>query len=241
MAKLRAFHLPGRWGLVTVSPFCLKLDAFMRIADIEHESVTAATPFAGPKKKAPWIEYAGQTIGDSSLVIDFLKGQFGIDIDQHLDSRQRATSVAIQRMVEENLYWALVYDRWQRDENWPILKNSVLGDIAAPVRALLAPYARRSVRKQLEGHGMGLHTPEEIASIARKDIEALSGLLGENDWYFGDKPGLTDATVYSVLANIVFVPFASPMKAMIAGHDNLTRFLERFRREVYPEAELTVT
>ncbi|MFN2101194.1 glutathione S-transferase family protein [Altererythrobacter sp. MF3-039] len=237
MGKLRAFHLPGRWDLVTVSPFCLKLDAFLRLADIEHESIAVATPFGGPKKKAPWIEYAGQTIGDSSLVIDFLKSEFGIDIDQHLNLRQRATAVAIQRMVEENLYWAMVYDRWRRDENWPILKSSVLGDIAAPMRALLAPFARRSVRKQLEGHGMGLHTPDEITSIANKDIDALGGLLGENDWFFGDKPGLTDATVYSVLANIAFVPFSSPMKAMIAGHSNLTEFLGRFRRVVYPESE----
>jgi hypothetical protein len=174
MTTLRAFHLPGRWGLVTVSPFCLKLDAFFRMTGIEHESITAATPFGGPKKKAPWIEYKGRSLGDSTLIIDFLKAEFGVDPDAHLDARQRGTAVAIQRLVEENLYWAMVYDRWRRDENWPILKNSVLGDIAAPVRAILAPLARRGVTKQLEGHGMGLHTAHEIDAVAAKDIAALA-------------------------------------------------------------------
>lgn len=236
MSLVQAYHLPGRWGLVTVSPFCLKLDAFLRMTGIEHESITAATPFAGPKRKAPWIVYKGRTIGDSALIIDFLKQEFDKDPDAHLSQRQRGIGTAVQRLIEENLYWAMVYDRWRRDENWPILKGSVLGDIPAPVRALLAPYARRSVKKQLEGHGMGLHAPEEIEAIARKDIDALAALLGDQDWFFGDEPTLTDATVYSLLANIVWVPFSSPMKAMIEGHANLGLWLERFRSRVYPEA-----
>lgn len=235
MPELKAYHLPGRWGLVTVSPFCLKLDAYLRMTGIEHESVTAATPFGGPKKKAPWITYKGNTLGDSALIIDFLKQEFGKDPDAHLDARQRAIGVAIQRLIEENLYWAMVYDRWCREENWPVLKGSVLGDIPAPVRAVLAPFARNSVKKQLAGHGMGLHSPEDIEAIARKDIHALAAMLGDGPWFFGETPGLTDATVYSLLANIAYVRFASPMKGVIAGHVNLSAWLERFREEVYPE------
>jgi len=234
MSALHVYHLPGRWDLVTVSPFCLKLDAFLRMTGIAHESLTAATPFGGPKKKAPWIEHDGLTMGDSGLIIDYLKDKFGKDPDAGLTDAQRGTAVAIQRLVEENLYWAMVYDRWGRDENWPILKNSVLGDIPAPVRAVLAPYARRAVRKQLEGHGMGLHSPDEIEAIAKKDIDAIAGLLGDGPWFFGEKPGLTDATVYSLLANIAFVAFASPMKDKIASHPNLVEFLDRFKNEFYP-------
>ncbi len=235
MSELRAYHLPGRWGLITVSPFCLKLDAFLRMTGIEHQSITAATPFAGPKKKAPWIEFEGRKLGDSTLIIDFLKERFGKDPDAHLCSEQQGTAVAIQRLIEENLYWSMVYDRWCRDENWPILKSSVLGDIPGPVRALLAPYARSSVKKQLNGHGMGLHSPAEIDAIAAKDIGALAQLLVKGPWFFGEHMSMTDATVYSLLANIAYVEFASPMKDMISGHNNLSEWLERFRMELYPE------
>lgn len=235
MAELRTYHLPGAWGLPTVSPFCLKLDAFLRMTGIEHESLTSSTPFGGPKKKAPWIEYKGKKLGDSTLIIDFLKQEFGKDPDANLDAGQRATIVAIQRLIEENLYWALVYDRWVREENWPRLKSTVLGDIPAPVRALLAPYARYAVKKQLAGHGMGLHSPEEIDAIAKKDIDALAALLGEGPWYFGDQPTMADATVYSLLANILFVEFESPMKDMIRAYPTLTAMLERFRARFYTD------
>jgi len=233
LSQVKAYHLPGAWGLPTVSPFCLKLDAFMRMAGIEHESITAATPFAGPKKKAPWIEYQGRKLGDSTLIIDFLKQEFDVDPDAHLSEEQRGTTVAIQRLIEENLYWAMVYDRWAREENWPILKGTVLGSIPAPVRSVLAPYARRSVKKQLDGHGMGLHSASDIEAIAAKDIGALAGILGEGPWFMGERISMADATEYSLLANIAFVEFHSPMKAMIDSHSELAKWLDRFRNEVY--------
>ena len=235
MSELKAFHLPGAWGLVSVSPFCLKLDSFFRMAGIEHQSITAATPFPGPKKKAPWIEYRGQKLGDSTLIIDFLRQEFDVDLDAHLSDEQRGQAIAIQRLIEENLYWAMVYDRWVRDENWPILKGTVLGNIPAPLRMALTPIARKGVKRQLAGHGMGLHTAAEIEAISRKDIDALAGILGDKDWFMGDRISFTDAVVYSLLANIAFVEFSSPMKAMISAHSSLVDWLARFKNEVYPE------
>ena len=236
MSTLRVYHLPGAWGLPTVSPFCLKLDAFLRIADIEHESITAGTPFGGPKKKAPWIEYRGEKLGDSAIIIDFLKAEYGRDPDAHLSPSERGKGQAIQCLIEEHLYWAMVYDRWCREENWARLKNTVLGDLPAALKPILPPLARRGVKKQLEGHGMGLHSPAEIEALAAKDIGALADLLGEQVWFHGDRVSTTDACVYSLLANIAFVEFESPMKVMVASHANLTTWLERFRAEVYPEA-----
>lgn len=234
MDQLKAYHLPGGWGLASVSPFCLKLDAFLRMAGIAHESVTASTPFGGPMGKAPWIEHNGRKIGDSSLIVSYLIDRFGIDPDAALSPAQRGQAVAIQRLIEENLYWAMVYDRWVRPENWPILKGSVLGGIPAPLRAVLAPIARRGVRKQLNGHGLGLHSEANIAAIAGRDIDALAGMLRDQTWFFGEQPTLTDAVVFSLLANIHYPAFASPMKAMIEEHPNLAAFVDRFRARFYP-------
>ncbi len=233
MSELKVYHLPGGWGLRSVSPFCLKLDAVLMMMELPHQSITASTPFGGPKKKAPWIEHEGRKIGDSSFIIAYLIERFGKDPDAALTPTQRGQAVAILRLVEENLYWAMVYDRWVRPENWPILKGSVLGQIPAPIRALIAPKARRDVQKQLSGHGLGLHSEADIAAIARRDIDALAAMLGDGDWFFGDQPTMTDAAVFSLLANIRYVDFASPMKAMIEDRANLAGFTDRFRARFY--------
>lgn len=234
MSKLVAYHLPGAWGLVSVSPFCLKLDAFLRMTGIEHEAVTAKTPFGGPKGKAPWIEHEGRKIGDSTLIILYLKQRFGADPNRALSAQQQGLALAIQRMIEENLYWAMVHDRWHTPENWPLLKSSVLGGLPSLPREILAPIARRGVKKQLVGHGMGIHSAAEIAAIGARDIDALSAILGDKPWFFGDDPTETDAVAYGQLANIYSVGFASPMKAVIAGHANLTGFIDRFAARFYP-------
>jgi glutathione S-transferase len=234
MTKLTAYHLPGAWGLRSVSPFCLKLDAWLRMAGIEHESVTTTTPFGGPKGKAPWIEHDGRKIGDSTLIILYLKEKLGVDPDAHLTAEQRGMAVAMQRLIDENLYWVMVNDRWNTPENWPILKSTVLGGIPAPIRAIMAPFARRGVRKQLKGHGIGCHSAEEIAAIGKRDINALAAILGDKPYFFGDTPSEIDAVAYGQLANIHDVGFFSPMKAVIAGHANLAAFIARFRARFYP-------
>lgn len=74
---------------------------------------------------------------------------------------------------------------------------------------------------------MGLHSDLDIEAIARRDLGALAGMLGEQDWFFGAEPTLADATVFSLLANIRHVAFASPMQAMIEGHANLASHSSR--------------
>lgn len=232
-ATLTVYHLPGGWGLPSVSPFCLKLDAIVRLMGLDHQTRTTATPFGGPKRKAPWIEHGGRTIGDSSFIVAYLIEQFGRDPDAHLTPAERGQAVAIQRLVEENLYWAMVHDRWERPENGPILKGSVLGRVAPPLRAVLAPLARRAVRAQLRGHGMGLHSDADIAAIARRDLDALDAMVHGRMWFLGTQPPSADAAVYSLLANIRDTGFASPMKAMIAQRPALGAFIDRFRERVY--------
>ena len=235
MTKLTAYHLPGAWGLPSVSPFCLKLDAWLRIAKIEHKSVTAASPFGGPKGKAPWIEHDGHKMGDSTFIILYLKEKLGVDPDAHLTAEQRGMAVAIQRLIDENLYWVMVNDRWNTPENWPILKSTVLGGIPAPIRAVMAPFARRGVLKQLKGHGMGCHSAVEIAAIGKRDIDALAAILGDKPFFFSDIASETDAVVYGQIANIQCVEFSSPMKAVIDEHPNLVAFIERFKEQYYSD------
>jgi glutathione S-transferase len=232
--KLVVYHLPGGWGLPSVSPFCLKLDSFLRMTGIEHDAKTIGTPFGGPKGKAPWIELDGKKMGDSTLIILHLKNHYGVDPDARLTPAQRGQAVAIERLVEQNLYWAMVNDRWNTPENWTLLKSSVLGAIPAPLRVILAPLARMGVRKQLKGHGIGSHNRAEIAEIGKRDIDALADMLGNQNWYFGHEPTEADAVVFSLLANIHYVDFASPLKQFIMANDNLVAFLDRFKARFYP-------
>ena len=233
MSDLIVHHLGGAWGLPTVSPFCLKLDAFLRMTEIPHKAVIAATPFAAPKRKAPWIEHEGKTIGDSGFIIDYLRKRFKVDPDADLTASQRAIAHATRRLIEENLYWTMVHDRWMVDRNWTVFRDVVLGGVPIPIRHVLAPIARRGVRRQLRGHGMGLHTEAEIHEIGRRDVTALADILGDKPYFMGDQTTEIDAIAYGQLVNIMNAPISSPIKDAALQHKNLVEFLARFGRRYF--------
>merc|ERR1711957_975346 len=53
--------------------------------------------------------------------------------------------------------------------------------------------------------GLGVHTPEEIEQFGKKDLQALSEMLGDKEFFFGDEPAMLDLVVYSHVAQLVMV------------------------------------
>jgi glutathione S-transferase len=127
----------------------------------------------------------------------------------------------------------MVYDRWMVEENGPITKETVLGLIPAPARVVVAPLARRGVRRQLAGHGIGLHSRDEIHAIGCRDVGAIAGFLGAKPFLMGGAPTSIDAVAYGLLANIAWAPVASPVKDELAKRTNLSAWLERMRERYF--------
>ena len=85
------------------SPPCLKLETFLRMTKIPYENEYS---FKFSKKgKIPWIEFNGQEIADSNFCIQFLKGEFKVDIDSHLNDTEKGIAHSVRTMLEENTYW----------------------------------------------------------------------------------------------------------------------------------------
>lgn len=236
MSELIVHQLPGAWGLPSISPFCLKLDAYLRLAGVPFRTIVDATPFKGPKGKLPFIEHEGQRIGDSNFIIEYVEERFGCRPDGGLSAADVAVARALRRLIEENMYWSMVYDRWMVDGNWQVFRDVVLAGVPAPLRSLIGPVARRGVRSQLKGHGIGLHSREEIGAIGRGDLRAIVDYLGDKRYLMGDEPSAIDATAYGFLANIVRVPLDGALKREAVQHPNLLAYLDRFEQRYFAPA-----
>ena len=88
---------------VSGSPFCLKLETFLRMTKIPYENEYGMK--FSKKGKVPWIEFNGQEIADSNFCILFLMKEFRVDLDSHLNCMDRAIGHNIITMLEENFYW----------------------------------------------------------------------------------------------------------------------------------------
>merc|ERR550517_1249358 len=59
--------------------------------------------------------------------------------------------------------------------------------------------------KKVRANGMGVHTAEEIDNFGKKDLQTLSEMLGEKEFFFGAEPAMLDMVVFSHVAQLVMV------------------------------------
>jgi glutathione S-transferase len=227
------------WGLADPSPFCLKLESFLREAGIAYVRV----PFdpwrsfrRAPKGKLPFIEAEdGVPIGDSTLIIDRLSAERGIDLDQRLDPGQRAVSHAFRRMLDEHFYWVGVYARWCDEPGWSVVRANFFRRMPALVGPVAERIGQRRVRRALQSQGIGRHRPDEIYALGRADLESLARLLGDDPWFFAQpRPTLLDLWAHAFVAETVWPPIASPLKAAALALPNLAAHATRLQARLYP-------
>ena len=208
-----------------ISQFVLKIETYLRMADIEFETRSLGIAFAetAPKGKLPYIEHNGAQIADSSFIIDYLKEHFGDSLDVDLSGNQRATGHTIKRMVEEHIWWVMARERWWAPENpyW-----DTPGMLKELDQASYEEARDDSRRKSIE-HGVGAFTEKEIDQRGREDLDALATILGENSYLLGDQPTSVDATTYAFLWQIMNAPYTSQLKIAAHEHRNLATYIQR--------------
>lgn len=231
---LKLYQFPAALGLPNASPFCMKLETYLRMTGLPFEVRPVTDPRRAPKGKLPYIDDGGTVLADSNLILDYLKGRYGDPLDDWLDAEQRAIALAVQRLIEEDLYWALLYWRWFDPEGWKMTREAFFGTLPGPLKAIVPNLARRGIGKELWGHGMGRHRPEEIFAIGMKDLTAVADFLGRKPFMMGERPSTLDAVAYATLANTIAVPGDGPLKRHALQYPRLADYCGRMRQRYYP-------
>ncbi|MEZ5726764.1 MAG: glutathione S-transferase family protein [Burkholderiaceae bacterium] len=230
---IRLYQFEPAFGLPNASPFCMKVETYLRMAGLPFETVDGADVLKAPKRKLPYIDDDGRIVEDSSFIIEHLKASHGDRLDGHLTPEERAISLAFQRLLEENSYWVAVYWRWADEANWPATREAFFGKMPAPLRWFVPALARRGVLAQLRGHGMGRHSAEDITAIGRRDVDAVADFLGEKAFMLGDRPTTLDATAYAFLANLLWAPPDSPVQRHARTRPTLEAYCQRMKIRYY--------
>lgn len=229
-------QFPPALGLPNASPFCLKLELYLRMAGLPYRNAYTLELHKAPKGKLPWIDDDGTAVADSGLIIDYLKRKYGDPLDAGLNPEPRALALAITRLIEEHLYWAVLYDRWITPQGWAMTRPAFFGTLPRPLRAIVPLVARRGIRAELQGHGMGRHAPEQIHALGVADVDALAVLLGGQEFFLGAQVSSVDAIATAFLANILMVPLETPIKSAAVGHGNLAAYCRRMAGQYFPAA-----
>ncbi len=226
------------FGLTDPSPFCVKVETFLRMSGAEYQTRSLSNPRNGPKGKLPFITDGNKTIADSTFIIKYLLENHRYPIDANLNPEQHALGLALTRMLEEHLYWVIVYERWIDPSNWRNIRAQFFGRLPPGIRSIIPLIAQATVRRALHGQGLGRHLPGEIKMLADDDIRAVSNLLARKDYILGDRYSSYDASVYAFLTSILYCTLDSPARQTVLEFENLRRYCDRIRQAFYPELKV---
>jgi glutathione S-transferase len=234
---IRLYQFARVWGTPNLSPFCCKVETYLRIAEIPYE-VVSTSPLSAPKRKLPYIDDDGTTLCDSRFIIECLADRYR-DLDAGLTPAERAQSIAFQRMIEDDLFWAMIHTRFVQPHNWEANKAAILSIVPRPLRGVFGMYARRSMCGQLWGQGLGRHSDEEIIQVGQRELTALSDFLAKKPYFLGDEPTTLDCSAFGLINNVVWPPIESALKEHASGLHNLVAFCERIHDAYYSELVTT--
>lgn len=225
------YQPPAAWGTPSLSPFCIKLELYLKLAKLEYV-VAPANPMKAPKGKMPYVRIDDSPLlGDSQLILEALKQRFGDPLDANLTAAQRALGHLVRRTLEEATYFTGLYTRWLVDENFAVVAT----EFRKFVPFFAPPLIRRNVRKAAKAQGIARHTKEEVEAMAHADWTAIAQILGESRWLLGDAPTSHDATLFAFLESTLGFPRLTPIRAHIETLPNLVSYRERIKAEYFPE------
>ncbi|XP_071539788.1 failed axon connections homolog [Panulirus ornatus] len=214
-----------------LSPYALKVEAFLRLADIKYE-VDTKKPF-GPKGKCPWITINGEDVADSQFILEHLTERFNVKIDNRLGQQKAASLEAVRILADEHLFWCVVTWRYWLDGCVTFLKSQ---SFPPKLHRAFPLFMKRGMKRRAKHHGIGLHSPEQIYHICRKDCATLASILGEDDFFGGDEPCTSDCSVFGQLAQLMWNAPGSHYQALLTEtYPNLDRYCHRMKDRVFPD------
>jgi glutathione S-transferase len=217
-------------GVRSPSPFTMKADALLAMSGLAYQRKFGDVRKA-PKGKYPVLVDGDRTIPDSSHIQRYLETEKGIEFNKGLDAQQMAIALAVQRMLENHLYFVSTHFRWI--ENPDLTREALFADVPSLLRRPIFGLVQGKVKKALDLHGIGRHSPEEILAFGTQDIDTVATLLGDKAYFFGSHATAIDACIFGFLEGIINGTIDTPLKRHARSHANLVSFCDRFRARYF--------
>lgn len=221
------------FGLPEISPFVTKTEVQLKMAGLAYRKERAA-PDESPKGQLPFIDVGGVRVADSTFIRGYLERTCGVDFDEGLTPGERAQAWAIERMAENHLGWAMIHTRWLHEANFARGPAQFFEGAPAAIRETVRRDVQERVRATVHAVGLGRHTEMEITALGVRDLDALSVMICDKPYLFGDRPCGADATVFAMLAAVLTPYFESELRRQAEDFPDLVRYVDRLMGQFYP-------
>ncbi|MGO4302571.1 glutathione S-transferase family protein [Cupriavidus sp. RAF12] len=222
------------FGLPDASPFVIKAEMLLKLAGLPYQTGRGNLRRA-PKGKLPYLDDMGRIVADSTMIRWHIEKTYHVDFDKGLTPTERGVAWAVEKLLEDNLYWAVARVRWLDEGNFDRGPALFFKSVPAPLRGLVTRLVKRKIRQMLWAQGLGRHSDEDAAAMAIQGVTSIASILGDKPYLMGDRPCGADATLFAFAASLLCPMFETPIRTAAASYPNLQAYLARMRAQFYPE------
>ena len=211
-----------------MSPFCTKLETYLRVSETPHRVLPAELTKA-PRGKIPYAELDGALVSDSQHIIETLERRAAKPLDAGLTDLDRATARLVRRTLEEATYFLGLRLRWAEDAGWTVFAPEFKKLLPGAIRWFAPGLIRGKVRKSLHAQGAGRHTADEVNQMLADDWRAIATILGDRPFLLGDQIRTVDCTVFAFADGVLGFPGDSAAKQAVSQLANVVAYRQRIR------------
>ncbi len=214
------------WGLPNASPFCMKVEGYLRWRRIPFR-IVVSSPRNSPSGQVPWVVDGGEVIADSQKIIAHFEQGRTDALDAGLTARELAAAHMLRRLLEFDLFWQINYSRWVDPAGWARFALDIRARLPVPMRLFGLALVRRRLVRTCRMLGLKPDNPRIAYDIGRRHVDAVAQWLGEAPFMLGDGISSVDFSALGVLGNIMRQPARSPIRDHANGQENLVAWLDR--------------
>ncbi|KAH8883646.1 hypothetical protein GQ53DRAFT_663510 [Thozetella sp. PMI_491] len=237
---------PKKYSLVS---FATKLHFRLRYAGIPYIDGVGSRGEA-PKDKIPYVKFhsTNELLGDSALIIKRLieMGKTE-DLTAGLSPETRATDFSFRSMIDEKMYFLLLYERWY--ENYKEMRDhGPLAHLPGGIRHVAVAVLLQYVRLMLYFQGTGRHKLDEIKHLRGEAIAAMADFATvanemardrpetEPFWILGGpKPTEADFSLFGYLSGLLVTPTQPATVALIRQSPALMSYVQRIHKTYFSD------
>jgi len=224
------YQFKRAFGLPNMSPYCLKVEAFLRANKIQYEVVEDNFQ-RGEKGLLPFIELNGEHVADSEFIIQHVSAHF--NIKENSSKEVAAAGRAVSRMTDNEISQIQGKFKSKEDEFLKLLLGHLIPGFLVP---LAIPIARIMMSKRLRGYGG--FSEAELKQLYRKNLQAISDLIGDKKYLGGDTPNLGDFSVFSQIATMYYLPCHNDLNSIVDEYPNVKKVMNAIIREYFADFDV---
>jgi metaxin len=256
-SELILHRWPSAWGLPSLSPECVAVEAYLRLAGLRFACEDCKTPYASPSGQLPALDQCADIVGEDAgakdaaardhtgalaarRIADHLAKKVA-NLDAHLGSAtDRAHLAAYLALVESKLATATAHYTWIDRDRFTAHTREAYGQAFPQPLSYIIPWLwRRRAAKRLGAPLGGEVSDAAVRAGAADAYAALSVFLrdrGGDQFMFGKKPTSLDAVAFAHLSFHALAPVGDALRDELKKHPNLVNYVERVRRVTFPDA-----